>query len=264
MKLELLTEKPNSGAHHTPILFVHGLWCAAWCWADFFLPYFAAHGYIVHALSLRGHGASEGRERLRWTSIADYVTDLTQVVAELERMPVLVGHSMGGLVLQHYLQRHDAPAAVLLASAPHRGLSWRLGLNLIQRFPSSVSRVLTTRSLYPLVSTPELAQQLFLSPDIGQDRLLAFQQRLQDESLRALLDMVFGRRPKPGLVDTPVLVLAAGNDRLISPSEGYGLAHAYRADIAVVPDVAHAMMLDTGWQQVADVIMRWLREQGVP
>jgi len=264
MKLELLTKKPTSPTHSTPILFVHGMWCAAWCWADHFLPYFAARGYVAQALSLRGHGASEGRERLRWTSMVDYVTDLTQVVAEMERLPVLVGHSMGGLVLQHYLQRHDAPAAVLMASAPHWGLSWRLMLSFMQRFPRRISRVLTTRSLYALVCTPKLAQQLLLSPDITQDRLLASQQRLQDESLRALLDMVFGRRPRPGLVDTPILVLAAGNDRLISPSESYGLAHAYRADLAVVPEVAHAMMLDTGWQRAADAIIGWLGEQGVP
>jgi len=264
MKLELLTEEPTSPVRATPILFVHGMWCGAWCWAEHFLPYFAARGYAAHALSLRGHGASEGRRRLRWTSIADYVADVAQAVAQLGRMPVLVGHSMGGFVVQHYLQRHHAPAAVLVASATHRGLPWRLVAGFAQRFPRYVWRALVTGSLYPLVSTPKLAQGLLFSTSLAHDQLQACQERLQDESLRALLDMLAGRRPRPGTVDTPILVLAAGNDRLISPAESYGLAHAYRADLVVVPGVAHAMMLDAGWQRTADAVLDWLDRTGIP
>ena len=68
MNLETIKEELVSDAHPTPFLFVHGVWHAAWCWAEHFLPCFAQHGYISHALSLRGHGGNEGRERLRWTS----------------------------------------------------------------------------------------------------------------------------------------------------------------------------------------------------
>jgi len=84
-------------------LFVHGAWYADRCWAEHFLPCFAARGYVTHALGVRGHGGSDGRERLPWTSIADYVADVEQIVAQLGRTLVLVGHSMGGFVLQHYL-----------------------------------------------------------------------------------------------------------------------------------------------------------------
>jgi pimeloyl-ACP methyl ester carboxylesterase len=37
-------------------------------------------------------------------------------------MPVLIGHSMGGMVIQKYLELHQIPAAVLMASAPPKGL----------------------------------------------------------------------------------------------------------------------------------------------
>ena len=46
MHLELLTQEPEATPHSTPFLFVHG----AWCWAEHFLPYFAQHGYVSHAL----------------------------------------------------------------------------------------------------------------------------------------------------------------------------------------------------------------------
>ena len=43
----------------SPIFFVHEAWHAAWCWENF-LPYFANRGYAAYAVSLRGHGTSEG------------------------------------------------------------------------------------------------------------------------------------------------------------------------------------------------------------
>ena len=52
-------------ARPTPILFVHGLFVGAWGWAEHFLDAFAAQGYATHAVSLRGHGQSEGRAGLR-------------------------------------------------------------------------------------------------------------------------------------------------------------------------------------------------------
>ena len=64
MQLELITRKPTSAAHSTPILFVHGAWHGAWCWDEYFMPYFAQQGYTTFALSYRGHGNSDGRDSL--------------------------------------------------------------------------------------------------------------------------------------------------------------------------------------------------------
>jgi len=73
MKLETIHEAPASVTGAVPILFEHGMWHAAWCWAERFLPYFARHGYPAHALSLRCHGGSEGREPFCGSFMADYV-----------------------------------------------------------------------------------------------------------------------------------------------------------------------------------------------
>ena len=121
-RLELLTHLPPAGPHRTPLLFVHGAYSGAWCWEEHFLPYFAARGHPAYALSLRGHGASAGRESLALASISDYVEDVAHAVRRFQTPPVLVGHSMGGLVVQRYLERHDVPAAVLMASVPPTGL----------------------------------------------------------------------------------------------------------------------------------------------
>ncbi len=121
MQLETISRQPPAHARPTPLLFVHGLWTGLWCWTEHFLDYFAAHGYAAHALSLRGHGNSEGRERLRWIRLSEYVDDLAQVAAQLPSAPVVIGHSNGGAVVQKYLETHDAPAGVLMASVPPAG-----------------------------------------------------------------------------------------------------------------------------------------------
>ncbi|MCK7510983.1 MAG: lysophospholipase [Desulfobacterales bacterium] len=104
MKIELIRHPAKNGNKSTPILFIHGAWHGAWCWEEYFLPYFASKGYDAYALSLRGHGNSEGREGLRWWSISDYVDDVSQIVGQIHKIPILVGHSMGGLIVQKYLQ----------------------------------------------------------------------------------------------------------------------------------------------------------------
>ena len=262
MNLEILKQEAVSDAHPTPILFVHGMWHGAWCWAEHFLPYFAQHGYVSHALSLRGHGGSEGRDRLRWTSLADYVSDVLQVVKQFERPPVLVGHSMGGMIIQKYLESNGAAAAVLLASAPPQGVlgaTVRIGF----RHPLAFMRANATLSMYPVVGTPELAREAFFSADMPEEKVRGYYSRLQDESYRAYLDMMGLSLPRPKRVKTPMLVLGAADDGIIIPKEVEATAQAYGTKAEVFPGMAHDMMLEDGWRKVAQRILGWLDEQGL-
>src|ERR1700733_13631492 len=110
MPLEVLTREPARTAGKPPLLFVHGGGHAAWCWEEHFLPSFAAQGHPAHALSLRAQGGN-GREGIRFARIDGYVADVAEVAGRMSRPPVLVGHSMGGLVVQRHLERGSAPPA---------------------------------------------------------------------------------------------------------------------------------------------------------
>ena len=101
MKLEIISRYPSVDTHSTPLLFVHGALHGAWCWEVHFLDYFAQHGFAAHAVNLRGHGNSETRDSLRWTRIADYVQDLTNAAGQLPSLPILIGHSMGGFIIEN-------------------------------------------------------------------------------------------------------------------------------------------------------------------
>jgi pimeloyl-ACP methyl ester carboxylesterase len=256
MKLEVITHEPVGEQKPVPLLFVHGAWHGAWCWNEHFLPYFAEHGYESHALSFRGHGESDIDKSLRITRIRDYVADVETVANELKSPPVVIGHSMGGLVTQMYLEDHRAAGGVLLASDPVGG-AWATTLRTAVRHPAAFLKANLTWDLYPIVATASLAKGAFFSEDLPDELAADYQRRLQSESYLAYLDMLF-RLPKPGRVGVPMLVMGGGNDTIFTPKEVAATAAAYQTEAVLVPGVAHDMMLDTLWRSVADRILSWL------
>ncbi len=260
MQLEVISQVMNE-TRPVPILFVHGAWHGAWCWENF-LPYFAQQGYAAHALSLRGHGASAGRDKIRWYSSADYVADVAQIVQTLSRSPILVGHSMGGYIVQKYLETHTAPAGVLLASVPVSGL-FGFALRVALRHPWPFLKSQLLLAPWHLVATPALMQDAFFSPQMSSQDISRHFARIQPESFRSELDTLLFDLPRPTKVKNPLLVLGAENDRVFSVKEQQATAQAYGTKAEIFPNMAHDMMLEWNWQQVADRILGWLQQHGL-
>ena len=260
MKLEIIAKHPVERQHPTSLLFIHGMLHGAWCWDVHFLDYFAQHGFAAHAVNLRGHGNSEGRQKLRWTRIADFVEDVANAARQLPSPPVFIGHSMGGFIIQKYLEDHDAPAAVLLSSPPPVGLL-RAALRIARRRPFVFVKSNLTLSLLPVIGTPQLAREAFFSADFPDEQLRAYWKLMQDESYMAFLDMVALDLPKPGKVKTPLLILGAARDNMLKPGEIEATARAYHTQSEIIRDVAHNSMLEPRWQTVADRILVWLKER---
>ncbi|RMG93627.1 MAG: alpha/beta fold hydrolase [Chloroflexi bacterium] len=260
MNLEIITHHPDQPKHTTPLLFIHGAWHGAWCWEETFLPYFAKHGYTAIALSLRGHGNSPNNKSLRWTRISDYVEDVHQCITQLPQTPILIGHSMGGLVIQKYLETHEAPAAILLAAVPVHGV---LPASLRKAFhhPIQFLQASATMRLYPLISTYDLAKEAFFSDNTPPELIHHIFGRLQDESFLAFMDMLFFSLPRPQKVNTPLLILGAEKDGIFKPEEIEKSARAFGTQAEIFPNMGHDMMLEPGWQQVADRILAWLDEK---
>ena len=254
-KLEVIKQESASDPKPTPILFIHGAWHGAWCWENF-LPYFAERGYNSYAVSLRGHAGSEGHNKLRWSSINDYVQDVASVVDSIGAPPILVGHSMGGAVVQKYLEKTDCKGAVLLASVPPFGVI-NFILKLILKHPLLYLKSIITTNLYHVVSSEKLAKEFFFSEDIAPEKLSRHFKELGGESFRVMIDLLFLNLPNPRKVNTPILVLGAEQDRIFTMSEVGKTAAAYNTTAEFFP-IAHDMMLEEGWQGVADRMIDWL------
>ena len=260
MKLETITRTPKNQIHKTPLLFIHGMWHGAWCWDEFFLPYFAEHGYQATALSLRGHAGSEGK--IRGSTIANYVSDVEQVAKTFDTPPVVIGHSMGGFITQKYLEGNDAPAAVLLAAGPHYGL-WPMFFRMAVKRPMIVIKATVQLRLYPMVATPEDARWTLFSTNMPKKQLLRYYKKLDDESLRVFIDLLGLNLAHPKKIKTPLLILGAENDNSISPDQVHATAKAYGVQAQIFPNMAHDMMLEKDWECVAERILSWLKEKEI-
>lgn len=262
IKLELLSRIPEKLLHETPILLVHGAWHGAWCWEPHFIPYLTSQGYAVYALSLRGHGNSEGRDGLKWYTVKDYVEDLKTVVDQLPSRPVIVGHSMGGRVVQRYLEQEDGPGGVLMSSPPFGGVA-KLVLRLLFTHPLRLLKVNGVFSLYPFVNTPQIAREMLFSSSLPDEELLRYHALLQDEAYLAFLNLLFMGRIRPERTKTPMLVIGGENDNVFDPKGTNRTARAYGQEAVILPDTAHDVMLEKNWQRAADVILDWLKSKGL-
>ena len=257
--LEVIDKGSCSESHPVPLLFVHGGWHGAWCWDDHFLDYFADAGFRAVSMSLRGHGGSPSPTPLRKVSIADYIDDVRSMAGELGSHPVLIGHSLGGFVIQRYLEEHSAPAAVLVGSVPPSGVL-SLALRVWRRRPSMTMEAWTDRTLLKFLATPALTREYLFSADTPDEIVESCMRRAGPESVRAAMTDPTVRRVRTRRVRTPILVLGATHDGFVSPGEVRATAHAYGTEPEFFP-MGHNMMLEPGWADVAARIHEWLQSR---
>ncbi|MEZ5097291.1 MAG: alpha/beta fold hydrolase [Nocardioides sp.] len=257
-RLEVRSARAAHRRSDTPLLFVHGAWLGSWVWDEQVLPYVTAQGYDAYAVDLRGHGHSDGRRHLRWTRVRDYVRDVALVAGELGPGTVPIGYSMGGFVVQKYLEAHRPPAAALVASVPPTGVL-PLTLRIARTRPRDFLRTTATLSLYPLVEDPAQVHALMFTPELDPATAASYQRRLQDESYLAFLDMLALDLVRPRRIATPLLVVGAQRDELFPEPAVRATAAAYGTTAVSIPGAAHGLMLETHWRALADTLLDWLR-----
>lgn len=241
-----------------PILLVHGAWHGAWCWEDNFLPFFAERGHQVCAVDLRGHGQSPARKSMRLNRIRDYVDDVASVVESLDAPPVIIGHSMGGLVCQHLAHRDVRLAGIgLLSTVPSYGV-WKTTANIALSRPVDFLKVNLKLSLYPLVEDPADARHMFIEEDTPDAETRAFASRLTDESYLAFLDMLVFALPPRKPVSVPMLVVGGERDTIFSPASQQHTARFYGCECHIVDAAPHDGMLWRNWQQAAALFAGWI------
>lgn len=250
---ELRTLLPAQQRYPQPILLLHGAWHGAWCWAGRAMPDLAARGFAVHAISVRGHGATPAPAHHWRSTILDYAREVRTALAGLGGRPLVVAHSAGGYITQLLLTGVIGPipplsGAVLLGSSPvniggyfiDRGLRGAPMINL----PALLRR------------DPATVRQAFLRPDAPAADLATLQAQLVAEPpLVTLSSMLL--RPRPAKMTTPILVIAAERDAIFDLEAQRATAATYRAELVVVPEAPHDLMLDQAWPIAGAAIERF-------
>ena len=154
------------------------------------MGFFAENGFRAVAVSLRTHGKSVTSQRLRTCSIADYVDDAKAAADQLDGQPVNVGHSMGGFVVQKFLESRAVPAGVLVTSAPPQG-ALSASLRLVRRHPWAIVKANAVGNTLDVVKTPALARDHLFCAHTPDHVVADCVARLRPESARAMVDMMF-------------------------------------------------------------------------
>jgi pimeloyl-ACP methyl ester carboxylesterase len=238
------------------ILFIHGAFTRGARWRSW-LRYFTAAGYRCYAPSLPAHDPPDPAALSRLT-FADYVAFFADIHARCDAPPIIIGHSMGGLVAQHLAARRECAALVLLSSTPPwptRGTRYAL--------PYLLSYVLPVITGRPIRATARAARDLVLH-----DLTPAEQRELAPifayESGKAYRTLVFGRgRLRADAIDCPVLCVNGGDDRLLAQSVGGKLARFYRADHMVFAAHGHSLVAESLIRTVAVPVRTWLARHGL-
>jgi non-heme chloroperoxidase len=258
-RLEVRKRLPATASRKPPLLFVHGGYCDAWFWEPYFLPWFAARGYAAYALSLRGHGTSGGADTLFIAGLGDYEADVEHVAGTLDTPPVLIGHSMGAAIVERIVAKRPVRGAALLAPVPPAGL-----LPIASRLAAShPDYLMQMGGVDPSRLSADVLQALrpfYFSPHVPAKILAEAARHLSPESPRALFDLSLRLHwALPQKDHRPMFVLGAEADLICTPEDVRATALHHNVEATILPGLAHLLMLEPEWAQVARALEGWLQ-----
>lgn len=257
-KINTLHVSAASASAKPPLLFVHGAYVNADCWALHFMPYFAAQGYDCHALDLSGHGRSEGRDSLDSFGLDDYLDDVLQVASSLGRQPIMIGHSMGATLVERAMEQEQAVAGILLAPVPPTGTQGS-ALNLGLRFPRFFAEIDNVTHGRFSEDSLTMMRDVYFAPSTPAEEILQFMHLVQPESEQVVAEMLMlGWRIHRSRAELPVLVIGGRDDAVFSPSMIGFTAQRWQAELAIQEDSGHMLMLDRQWPATAAKMVDWL------
>jgi pimeloyl-ACP methyl ester carboxylesterase len=235
-----------------PVLCLHGLFAGSWVF-ERLLPVLARRGYSAAALSFRGHPPSAAVPELGRVTIGDYLEDATDAARALNR-PIVIGHSLGGLVAQLLAARGLARAVVLIDAAPPRGIGV-LTKPLLKRMTRYLPALLRSRAFLPRA---EDLDALVLNRVPVAERAAA-RERLVADSGRAARQAALGKYAVPKRsVRVPVLVTSGEDDRFIPLEVARKIARRYDAPLLVARGHGHFLLAEPGWEDQVRVMIDWL------
>ncbi|ESQ47227.1 hypothetical protein EUTSA_v10027821mg [Eutrema salsugineum] len=283
LKMEVIEQRKdederqrNSEKDNPPLVFVHGSYHAAWCWAEHWLPFFSSSGFDSYAISLLGQGESDEPLGTVAGTLQTHASDIVDFIESnlSSSPPVLIGHSFGGLVVQYYLANvinkqslgttnafPELSGAVLVCSVPPSGNS---GLVLRYLFSKPVAAFKVTLSLAAkrFQTSIPLCRETFFSSAMDDQLVKRYQDLMRESSRMPLFDLrkLNASLPvsKPMENSTKVLVLGAKDDFIVDDEGLKETGRFYDVEPVCIEGVAHDMMLDCSWEKGAEALLYWL------
>ncbi|MCF6248339.1 MAG: alpha/beta hydrolase [Desulfobacula sp.] len=250
------------------IVMVHGMWGGPWCWEKF-QPFFENKGYQCHVPALRHHDILPGDlppGQLGTTSLLDYVQDLENYIEKMSEKPIIMGHSMGGLLVQMLAQRNLATKTIMLAPAPPAGIH-ALSYSVFKCFLSMFSTWGFWKKPHRIpFKTAKFAflHQLSASQQKEQYNRLVYEAgQAASEIGLWLLDPNKASCVDETKITCPQLIIGASSDRIVPAAVVRKVAAKYHqtADYKEFEKHSHWLIGEDGWELVAEYVAKWIENK---
>jgi pimeloyl-ACP methyl ester carboxylesterase len=257
----------------TPVVFIHGLWLHATSWAPW-VELFAEHGYAPVAPGWPGDPDTVEEARATPDAVANFgIEDVTEsygkIIDALDQPPLLIGHSFGGMIAQKLLGQGRGAGAVAIDAAQIKG-----------DLPLPLSALHSTLPVFKNPANRHRAVSLTADqfaysfgnaiPRAESDAL--FDQWAVPSPGRPLFEAAAANFAlhSPAKVNTdneergPLLLTMSGQDHTVPEAVTKATFKQYKHSAAVTeliefPDRGHSLTIDSGWSDVADGVLTWLR-----
>ena len=256
--IHLETHQPERRSRKPPLLLVHGALTGSWLWTEV-AAYLAERGWEAHALNLRGHFTSDVAD-LSDTTMRDYADDIGVGLRQIGRPAVLIGWGIGALAALMHAERHPVLGLVLLAPSPPA--------DALPRRPDE----------HELRAVPPIYDAAWWGWTGSRDELRERMPDMEDDELEKMSELLIGARESgparrermrgvpidaSRFVDLPSLVIGAGLDDVIHPTEARRTADLLGASYEYFPSASHfgLVMGSRTWPEVAQSVLGWLEER---
>lgn len=229
------------------VLFIHGWWAAGWVWSRV-ADRFESAGFRTHALTLAG--PETGR-----ASFAENLEDALEVARSIGN-PILVGHSVGGLLAMKMTETLTPPACIAITPASPAGIVPRPSVLLIHFLIAALPSILLGRTFLPHALLRRI--DLNLLPAAEQDDVLAQMRPVSASQVRRIVPALV--RLDRRQMRSRLLVVGAARDLLTPVAQTRAIARRYGADYREYADAAHYILREPAWSDMTSDLIAWIVE----
>jgi pimeloyl-ACP methyl ester carboxylesterase len=289
---QVLSSSPTIPTQQPTLAFIHGSFHAAWCWTEYYFPYFVERGYPVAALSLRGTGGTFAGAGVKKVKIDDHAKDIQSFLEQLPNIvysnvkPILISHSFGGLAVMKHLEinqnaANDLCGIVTMCSVPPSGNA-AMTVRYVQRSLVDAWKITSGFAMKKAIQDEGLCRDLFFGGQVGGDgkkddfgissqdieRYQTYFER-DTEAMIDLADLALrlpskramdGRAP---YLDTfpPCMVVGASRDFIVDLVALEETTTYFGLDYPLILDSPHDVMLGRNWKNGAEAIHRFVQDK---
>ena len=256
------------------IVLIHGFWVTPRSWENW-ISHYERQGYRVLAPAYPGfevevEALNADPSPIEALTVPAVVDHLEKIVGELEKPPILIGHSAGGTFVQLLLDHGFGAAGVAINSAPTEGVRLTPPTQLKSLFPVLKNPANRHRAVG---FTPEQWHYVFTNTFSEEDSRALYERYAIPASGAILWGIVLANF-EPGhqaaWVDyenderAPLLFISGSEDHLMPPSVQRSNAKHYKSntvtEVKEYEGRAHLLPAQDGWEEVADYALAWAAE----